>query len=240
MGKIFGMILLLLPLGLSIGAGPLHAESPEESLKKAFPRLKYESIEPSAVKGVYEVLVGDRILYFSPESEIIFLGDLMTRDGKNLTQEKIAATMAKKIKNIPLEKAVKIGTGKITVIEFSNPDCPFSRKAYEYFVNRTDVTRYVFMVPLPRDQRPNAESKAKYVLAATDKSKAYHEAMSGKLDDMKFKVPEGPQVEDAYQNHREISGRLGISGTPYFFVDGKMVRGANTVLIDKVLSEAKK
>ncbi len=216
-------------------AGPLRAESPEESLKKAFPMIKYESIKPSAVKGVYEVLSGDRIFYYAPEAEAVFVGEMMTTKGRNLTQERIAQVMEKKIKEIPLEKAIKIGSGKNTVIEFTDPDCSFCRKAYQFFAGRSDVTKHVFLL-----SKQGAEQKAKYILTSADRAKAYNEAMSGKLDDGKFKVQDEKKGADLLNAHREIVTKMGISGTPYFFINGQVVRGANIPLIAKILEDAKK
>jgi thiol:disulfide interchange protein DsbC len=237
MRKIFGF-LALLAAGLCIAADFLYAESPEESLKRIFPVFKYESFRPSNVKGVYEVVSGDRVVYYAPEAEVLFFGDLITTKGRNLTQERIAEVMEQKIKEIPLEKAIKIGSGKNVVIEFSDPGCTFSRKAYQFFSGRTDVTKYVFF--LSPQSRQDSERKAKYVLSSTDKAGAYHDAMSGKLDDMKFKVADEAKGDQLLKSHRELGGRLGISGTPYFFVNGKVVRGANLPLISKILEEAKK
>jgi thiol:disulfide interchange protein DsbC len=45
----------------------------------------------------------------------------------------VSGTMALSAETLDLDKALRIGTGKTTVIEFTDPDCPYCRKAYQYF-----------------------------------------------------------------------------------------------------------
>ncbi|MCX5857656.1 MAG: DsbC family protein, partial [Deltaproteobacteria bacterium] len=106
------------------------ALTPEESLKKNFPAIPVDSVTPSKIPGLYEVIAGQQIFYYAPEAEAIIGGPIVMKGGKNLTEEKYQAleqkrlsAMAQKIKDIPLEKALKIGSGKNTVIEVTDPDC---------------------------------------------------------------------------------------------------------------------
>jgi len=147
--------------------------------------------------------------------------------------------MALKLKALPLERALKIGSGPRTVIEITDPDCPFCRKASEFFAKRDDITRYVFLYPLK--MHPNAEAKIKYIFCAEGKAKAYEEAMTGKLDDMKFKPCEDAAAAELVKTHKEIGGKIGIEGlgTPLFVIDGKVVRGANIPEIEKILGAKK-
>ena len=105
------------------------------------------------------------------------------------------------------------------MIEITDPDCSFCRKASEYFKTRKDVTRYVFLYPL--SIHATAEAKIRYIFCAKDRVKAYEEAMTGKLDDMKFKPCDDAAVTQLAKTHKEICERLGISemGTPFFLID---------------------
>jgi len=57
--------------------------------------------------------------------------------------------------DLDLSKALVIGNGPKTVIEFTDPDCPFCRKAASYFANRTDVTKYVFLYRWQNTRKQN-------------------------------------------------------------------------------------
>ena len=218
---------------------PLQAATPEESFRTSFPDIPLESITPTAVPGLYEIVAGGRIAYYAPGPEYLFVGEIITKERKNLTQERNGEIMALKMKALPLEKALKIGSGPRTVIELTDPDCPYCRKASDYFATRGDVTRYVFLYPL--SMHPNAEAKIKYIFCAQDRAKAYEEAMTGKLDDMKFKPCEDAAAAELVKTHREIGDKIGIAGlgTPMFVIDGQVVRGANMPQIEKILGAKK-
>ena len=92
------------------------AVTPEESLKKNFPNIPVDSITPSNVSGLYEVIASQQVFYYAPYAECIVAGPIVTKEGKNLTKEKQReleqkrmVALAQKVKDIPLDKAVKIG-----------------------------------------------------------------------------------------------------------------------------------
>ncbi|MCX5841417.1 MAG: DsbC family protein, partial [Deltaproteobacteria bacterium] len=65
------------------------AVTPGESLKKNFPNIPpIDSITPSNVSGLYEVITGQQIFYYAPDAECIVGGPIVTKEGKNLTREK--------------------------------------------------------------------------------------------------------------------------------------------------------
>jgi len=212
-------------------SGMANAQTPEESLRQNFPQIKYEKIAPSPVKGLYEVVTKTGILYYAPESQHILTGEIYIKDGRSLTQERRLEILREKQKDIPLEKGLKMGTGRHKIIEFSNPDCSYCRKASKYLAARTDITRYVFFLPFS----PQTDGKVKYILCASDKAKAYEEAMTGKLDDQKFATCDKKDVEETIRMHKELAQSLGIEATPFFFIDGQVVQGADMPAIEKLL-----
>lgn len=138
---------------------------------------------------------------------------------------------------LDLGKALKIGTGAITVIEITDPDCPYCRKAYQYFLTRPDVTLYIYFNPL--SSHHDARQKARYILSADDRERAYAEVMSGLYD------TEPPSV-DAEKGKRlldeQMSGiaRLGLSEVPVFMVYGRVIKGFDQKLIEAALPPPKK
>jgi len=232
--------LTLCVLMVIITGTPLQAASPEESFRKSFPKYTLDSITPTAVPGVYEIVVSGKIGYYAPGPEYIFTGSIITPDGKNLTQERTIEIQRGKFKNIPLKKALKIGSGPHTVIEITDPDCSFCRTASEFFSKRNDVTRHIFFYPLP-SIHPNAEAKVLYVFCAKDRALAYEEAMTGKLDDMKFTPCKNDEADKLLKAHKEIGDRIGVAGigTPLFLIDGQIVNGANIPLMEKILGDKK-
>ena len=204
--------------------GIASAQTPEDLFKKDFPKISYQSFKPSNIPGLYEVSVEDRILYYSPAAYSIIFGEIIFKDGKNLTQERETEIMVSKIKDIPLEKALKIGNGKNTVIEFTDPDCPFCRKGSKFLSTRADTTRYIFFVPLP--SHPDSAPKVRYILCAQDKEKAYADAMSGKLDNMKFELCTSyPKVDEMVKAQEKSGKNRHFGHTDLFYKWGPYSRG---------------
>jgi thiol:disulfide interchange protein DsbC len=239
MMRLFAVAVLFLLAGLQLPAqaAPL-ASKPEAAFKKAFPQVPMDSITESQIKGAYEIVSGQNILYYFPENDLLVVGEIWTKDMKNLTGEKKQALKAKnqeqtlkKLKDLNLDKAVKVGSGAKKVIEFTDPDCPYCRKASAALKNRTDITRYVFLTPLAH---PNAVNKVHYILAAKDQEKAYHEMMEGKPLPAEA-VEYGKEIKDQAAEFMNIARSLAIDGTPTFFVNGQLVVGADMERIDSLL-----
>lgn len=238
MKKIVALVMVFMFAGL-----PLAAEAaspvvkPDAAFRKAFPQLRLDRIVDSQIKGLYEVTSGSNVFYFAPEKDLLLVGDIYTKEGKNLTGEKKQELKAKnqaealkKLKDLPLDKAVKVGSGAKTVIEFTDPDCPYCRRASEALKKRSDITRYVFLTPLAH---PQAIAKVHYVLSAKDQEKAYHEMMEGKP------LPAGAEyskeVKEQAEEYMNLARSLAIDGTPTFFINGQQVIGADMEKIDSLL-----
>jgi thiol:disulfide interchange protein DsbC len=220
-------------------AAPLQAATPEESFRKSFPDIPLETVSPTAVPGLFEIVAGGRVAYYAPGPEYLIVGEILTKERKNLTQARSGEIMAQRLKGLPTEKALKIGSGTHQVIEITDPDCSFCRKASDYLSTRKDVTRYVFLYPL--SMHPNAEAKIRYIFCAKDRVKAYEEAMTGQLDDMKFQPCDDAAAAGLVKTHKEICQKAGVEGlgTPLFVIDGQVVRGANIPEIEKILGAKK-
>lgn len=133
---------------------------------------------------------------------------------------------------IDFSKAVKIGSGPKTVVEFTDPDCPFCRKASKYFEARHDVTRYVFFNPLSR--HPKAKDKVRYILSMPDRAKAYHDIMSGRMDSVSqlTNTPEGVRLQE---EQSEIAKKSKVDSTPTFMINGRIIEGFDLKKIEEVL-----
>jgi thiol:disulfide interchange protein DsbC len=130
-------------------------------------------------------------------------------------------------------KSITIGSGAKTVVEFTDPDCPYCRKASKYFDGRSDVTRHVFFYPLPR--HPKAKEKAQYVLSQMDSISAYHEVMSGKMDSVaKFEgiTPRGIKLQE---EQFESAKKQKVDSTPTFIINGRIIVGFDQKKIDEAL-----
>jgi thiol:disulfide interchange protein DsbC len=235
--KVVAALVFLVTLAcVGVGHAAPVIEKPDVALRKAFPDLPFESVEQTEIKGLYEVVSGSNIFYYFPEKDYLFVGEIYAPPGRNLTAEKKGEIAAKLMGNLPLDKAVKIGNGKTVIIEFTDPECPFCRKAYEFFKNRTNVTRYAFFSPFAH---PAAITKVYYILNAEDKEKAYNDVFEGKSV-VEPATGYSEAVKKLAQEHLNLARSAGVSGTPTFFISGKLVVGADFQQIEKLLKDAAK
>lgn len=230
-------LITLLVIGFFLMLSPVYAASQtiEDNFKKLFPNIPVESIMPTEIKGVYEIIAQNQIGYFAPEPGYLILGEIIDRNGTNITARRRNENIASKAEKLPLDKALRIGSGKNIIFEFTDPDCPYCRRASTFLSTKTDITRYVFFLPLPMHK--DAENKVKYIFCSNDTAKAYEEAMHGKLDNQKYEICNKPDINELVRIHKDVSRKMGISSTPFFIVNGKPISGANTPEIDKALQQ---
>jgi len=133
---------------------------------------------------------------------------------------------------IDFDKAITIGSGSKQVIEFTDPDCPYCRKASKYFEGRNDVTRYIFFYPLPSHYK--AKEKVQHILSQQDKAKAYHMVMTGALDRIQHfeTTPGGIKLQE---EQFEIARKHKVDSTPTFLINGRIIEGFDLKKIEDAL-----
>jgi thiol:disulfide interchange protein DsbC len=133
---------------------------------------------------------------------------------------------------IDTSKSITIGNGTKTVYEFTDPDCPFCRKAATYFDGRTDVTRHIFFYPLRN--HPRAKEKARFILSMPDKAKAYHDVMSARMDAAPplASTSEGVKLQE---EQLDIAKKFKVDSTPTFIINGRIIVGFDQKKIEEAL-----
>jgi thiol:disulfide interchange protein DsbC len=227
------LIVLCLLLIIPVCAGAKNL-TPEEKFKKSFPKNNFESIKPTSIKGVYEIYTGNQLYYFMPEAEVIIYGNIISKDGVNITRESNLKKIAAKMANLPLDSALKIGNGKTPIIEFMDPDCYHCRQAYNFFSPRQDVTIYIFFFPLSQA----SERKIRHILCAPDKLKMYEDVMTGKFDNnASLNICTDKKVDELIKTHMRLASQTGIRATPLFFIKGQVVDGFEKNIIENLLKD---
>ena len=221
----FGLILPACALAEDSGAG--------EMFKKSFPDRRFETIVPTPVKGVYEVYTGNQLYYYAPEGNILIYGNMVSREGINFTRASYLKKMAPKMAQLPLDSALKIGSGKNVIVEFMDPDCFHCRESYKFFSRRQDVTVYVFFYPLSQ----LSEKKIQHILCAPDQLKVYEEVMKGGLDNDKVKLNVCPdkKKDEILKTHKKFAAQIGIRSTPFFYVKGQAIDGFEAPIFEQLL-----
>jgi len=226
-------IALILSAGFCYCQGE-HAHV-REKLAKTHPNMAVSEIRETPIAGVFELEVGPNVLYYHPEKGLMIFGEIWTVEGKNLTADRRTEIASNKAKDIPLDTALKLGRGPNKVIEFTDPDCPYCRKASAFFKGREDVTRYVFFVPFASHR--GAEQKVRFILCSDNPQKAYEEVMEGKVDGKSVNTCNSQKVSDTMKMHKDIGVKTGIQATPMFWVNDTAVRGADIPMIKGLLTK---
>lgn len=130
-------------------------------------------------------------------------------------------------------KSITIGNGPKTVIEFTDPDCPYCRKASKYFDERADVTRQVFFYPLPRHLQ--AKEKAQFILSQTDRASAYRAVMSGRMDNIRKLEGISSKGIKLQEEQFEIAKKHKVDSTPTFMINGRIIVGFDLKKIEEAL-----
>jgi len=216
-------ILLLAFYGATACAGEPEIRQAVQTLS---PGAKIVQVSTTGLKGISEVVVEieqrPQIVYADEKGQFLLVGDLLdTKARKNLTMERMDKLTAVKWEDLPLDNAIKVvrGNGKRKLAVFSDPDCPYCKKAEQEFVKLDNVTLYTFLYPLA--MHSDAPRKSRLVWCAKDRSQAWLDLM------LKGKLPEGkPTCNDPIDENLVLGSKLHIEGTPALILsNGKRIPG---------------
>lgn len=225
----------LIAVGAFTSAGESRAQSqasqqaPEsvatairKAIEPVFRGGKVEEVRRTPLPGIYEARLGNTLIYVDEKAQYLFYeGDLIELKGlRNLTQERVEELMAIRFDELPLNLALKqvVGKGTRKIAVFEDPNCGFCKRLRADLMKLDDITIYTFpMAFLAAD----SDSKARKALCADDPVKAWNEVL------LQNKVASNAgSCETSIEKVRELSQKLGITGTPVvFFQNGKRLSG---------------
>jgi thiol:disulfide interchange protein DsbC len=229
-------LLVLIAAGmLSLSA---MAESAEANIKKLLQQrigdgASIETVVKTPYGGLYEVKIGNELVYTDAEAKFIFIGRVVDAEtSKDFTQARLDEINRIKFADLPLDSAVKTvkGSGKRVIAVFEDPNCGYCKRFRKTINETKDITVYTFMYNILSD---DSRVKAKNVWCSADRSKAWDDWM------VNAKVPATAADSCAVTPNEkvlELGRKLKVTGTPtIFFTDGSRVPGA----VDAKTLEAK-
>lgn len=209
------------------GTEPLTAaaEEAQRQLRQTFTNLTFEDFGPAPVRGpIYQAIAGGRVIYFAPESQHLLFAAIYDKNGINLTALAQDASARKRLGAINPADALVIGpAGAPKVIEFTDPDCPYCQALERFWLAKEaegkPVQRLVYFVS---GIHPQAAAKAEHILCSPDREATFKSIYAGERPAALHKCRAGAEkvARDA-----ETVRKMGVSGTPTLFVDGKLVSG---------------
>jgi len=192
-----------------------------EKFAKYFPDLKPDSISPTPINGIVEVVIGARVFYFSEDARYLLDGkmiDVQTRT--NISNPSLYKARLNLLNVINEDKMIVFSpeNPKYTVTVITDIDCGYCRKMHSQMAeyNKLGIAiRYLFF---PR-AGINSDSyhKAVSVWCSKNQKKALTEAKRGK------KI-ETQSCDHPINSHMKLVQDLELSGTPaLLFSSGHLI-----------------
>lgn len=218
---------LIVLLGLFGAQAVMANDADTTEIKKALetlsPGAKPDSITPSSIPGLYEVVVGADVLYVTKNGRYLLHGDMLDlQTKKNLTEDKRTAGRLKLVNSLGEDKMIVFAPKKVKhmVTVFTDIDCAYCRKMQKEItdLNRAGIkVRYVLYPRAGLDSE--SYHKAVSVWCAKDRNAALTKAMA--TGDIERKNCANP-----VQEHMALADKVGVSGTPTLVLeDGAAVPG---------------
>lgn len=206
------LMALLLCFASSVHAGEAEIR---QSLQGKIGKLEHVAKTPYA--GLYEIMVGDKILYTDEQGLYLIDGAVIdVKSRANLTEQRQKQLF--NFDKLPLELAIKKvkGNGKRRMAYFTDPQCGYCKKLEKELAKVSDVTLYVFLYPI----FPGSEEIVRNVRCAKDPVKAWDDLMQKGVSpvDHTCKTPTDKVI--AFGQARQVNGTPNL-----IFADGTQVPG---------------
>ncbi|SJM89694.1 DsbC family protein [Crenothrix polyspora] len=191
------------------------AHADESAIRKALassmPEAKIESIKPSEIKGLNEVMVGATIFYVSDDGKYLLQGKLIDIAGrKDLTEAKLGGARLQALEKIGTDNMLifKPKIAKYTVSIFTDIDCGYCRKLHseidQYMAQGITIQYLLF----PRAGKgSDSYNKAVAVWCAKDRNAALTAAKKDQKLDMKT-------CDNPIDKHMQLASDFDAKGTP--------------------------
>ncbi|PUE51429.1 disulfide isomerase [Limnohabitans sp. 2KL-17] len=232
------MLALLLALAL-LSTSPVFAQEAtiRKNLSERLTNLpKIDEVSKTPMNGLYEVRMGNEVMYSDAEGNFLIQGALIdVKQKRNLTEERMEKLSAIPFDQLPLKTAFTQvrGNGKRKLAVFADPNCGYCKRFEKDLQKLDNVTIYHFLYPILGD---DSKVKSKNIWCAKDKAKVWNDWM---IND----TPPATANCDAsaVDTIVEFGKKQRITGTPMLlFTDGTRVPGAVPIAqVEKMLADIK-
>lgn len=212
-----------------MSAGAL-AQTPaqiEANIKKAISSnigsgVKVDSVIKTPYGGLYEVRMGNEIVYTDEKAKYIFVGSIIDVKGTtNFTKQRTDELNRVNFSELPLDAAVKYvkGDGKRVIAIFEDPNCGYCKKFRKTLQGVDNITIYTFMYNILSD---DSVTKSRDIWCSADRSKAWDDwMMNGKVA-----PTAAASCKTPHEQVLALGKKYRVTGTPtVIFTDGSRLPG---------------
>ncbi|GAB4353769.1 MAG: DsbC family protein [Immundisolibacter sp.] len=215
--------------------GNAHADATPPALTRALERISPDAapsaVQPSAIDGLYEVIFGNTVYYFSADGKYMLGGPMVElasrRNLSNMALEKVEREQL-----LPLRKAFlrnlkdadtivfAAAEPKHRVTVFTDIDCGYCRELHRHIDQYNAAGISVRYVAFPRaGEDSESFRKAESVWCADDRKAALTAAKAGEPTPQKT-------CDNPVAAQFRAGEKLGVSGTPAILLDdGRLLPG---------------
>lgn len=191
------------------------------SMMKMMPGAENIEIVKSPVENVYRLKVRGQYVYVLAKGDFVLIGDMFdTKNQVNLGDQASAEAIAKRLKDVPVNKMIVFGpeNPKRYITVFTDIDCGYCRKLHNEVPELVKAGIQVRYMAFPR-AGVGSKSFDKYVSVwcAKDQQSALTKAKNGQ-------APEPALCKNPIAETYEIGQEVGVSGTPTIVFDDGVVR----------------
>lgn len=183
----------------------------KKALEKSMPTAAVQSIKPSEIKGLNEVVLGSSIYYVSDDGKYLLEGRMIDMENRvDLTSQKLGGIRKQALDKLGPDKMItfKAKNEKYKVFVFTDIDCGYCRKLHseidQYLAEGISIN-YLFF---PRAGKGSESyNKAVSVWCAKDRNAALTAAKKDqKLD--------STTCENPVDTHMKLAEGFDVKGTP--------------------------
>jgi thiol:disulfide interchange protein DsbC len=198
-----------------------------ERLQEVDPNFDPDSIRPTEIDGLFEVVSGSNLFYVTGDGRYMLRGQVIDLDNnRNLTAERHQQLVRGQIESVGEENMLvyKPSQGPVrhSITVFTDTTCPYCRQLHLGLMDMIEQypvkVRYLLFPRAGLGAR--SADTMRNVWCAADPQAAMTEAKTG------GEVAErSDDCETPIEQHYNLGRRIGISGTPYLLVDDQIVPG---------------
>lgn len=214
---------------MASGGDVAQVEELRGQLADKYPQLEVDSVRPTPVEGLFEVVSGTRIHYLSADGRYLLRGSLIDlQEERDLTTERHDGLVHDAVDSVSEDRMLifepEQSSAEHTITVFTDTSCPYCQRLHEDLLqlmgNHSVRVRYL-LYPRAGPDSPAANTM-RDVWCAPDPETALTAAKRNDGVPTRSEGCDTP-VEENYA----LGQRIGITGTPYVVIgdDGPVVPG---------------
>lgn len=179
-----------------------------QSLQSKFPNMgNLEHIVKTPYAGLYEVILGDQLVYTDEQGQYLFDGSVIEVNSlSNITEQRRQQLFAIDFDKLPLDLAIKKvkGSGKRKMAYFTDPNCGYCKRLEKELTKVSDVTLYLFLYPIFQ----GSDEIVRNVHCAKDPVKAWDDLMLNGI------APASASCKTPTEKVLALGKKQRVTGTP--------------------------